>query len=199
MSLRGPLAETLEGEHRGSGHFGGVATVVAKLFAIAMPDAAYFGEKDAQQLLVIRRMVRDLDMPVEVVACPTVREPDGLALSSRNRRLSGPERVSALGLSRALGKVAEGLAEERFSDRREAEDAGLAVLHDHGLEAEYFRLVEPGTMVPAKALSGDLLIVTAARVGAVRLIDNISLSLPAPNSHTNPIIDVESEVATLLT
>ncbi len=72
------------------------------------------------------------------------------------------------------------------------------MLHDHGLEAEYFRLVEPGTMVPAKALSGDLLIVTAARAGAVRLIDNVSLNLPAPNSHTNPIIDVESEVATLL-
>lgn len=197
ISVQGPLAETLEGEHRGSGHFAGVATVVAKLLTMVLPDAAYFGAKDAQQLLVVRRLVRDLDLPVEIVACPTVRDPDGLALSSRNRRLSAAERESALGLSRALNAVACGITAGRYRDRAAAEAAGLAMLDLPQLTVEYFRVVDAGTMAPAERLTGDLLIVTAARAGAVRLIDNKSLRVesftPAPDNEP-----VDAEVATLL-
>src|SRR5207248_8524993 len=104
------LTERLEGVHRGRAHFDGVTTVVAKLFNMVGPDVAYFGQKDAQQAIVIRRLVRDLDMPVRIEVCPTVREPDGLAMSSRNVHLSADERARALGLSRALRAMAEAVS-----------------------------------------------------------------------------------------
>ena len=222
VQLRGLLTETLEGEHRGPAHFDGVTTVVAKLFGMAAPDAAFFGAKDAQQLRVVRRMTSDLNLPVRIVACPTVREPDGLAMSSRNARLDPEQRQSALGLSRALGEVARGLADARYASVAEAESAGLAVLTGHGCEPEYFRVVDPESMAPVALLSGYVLLVTAAHVGRVRLIDNAAVSAgwsPSINNatttidaeltqyeprvvhvrqHTNQIINVDDEVATLL-
>ena len=151
----GPLGDVYEGAVR-PGHFDGVLTVVLKLLHLTRPDVALFGQKDAQQLAAIRRMVRDLDVPVEVVAVPTVREPDGLALSSRNAYLSDDERGTALALSRALatGDVA----------------AGRALLHaEPGLEPDYFSRVDSTTFDDSP--DGDLLVV-AARVGSTRLIDN---------------------------
>ena len=151
----GPLGEVLEGASR-PGHFDGVLTVVMKLLHLTRPDVAMFGQKDAQQLAAIRRMVRDLDLPVEVVAVPTVREPDGLALSSRNAYLTDGQRVTALALSRALatGDVA----------------AGRALLEaEPGLEPDYLARVDSTTFTDSP--DGDLLVV-AARVGTTRLIDN---------------------------
>jgi pantoate--beta-alanine ligase len=154
----GPLGEVLEGASR-PGHFDGVLTVVLKLLHLTQPDVALFGQKDAQQLAAIRRMVRDLDLPVEVVAVPTVREADGLALSSRNAYLSSAQRSSALALSRALatGEVA----------------GGRAVLDaEPGVDPDYLERVDSATFTPAP--DGDLLVV-AARVGTTRLIDNRTL------------------------
>jgi pantoate--beta-alanine ligase len=154
----GPLGEVLEGASR-PGHFDGVLTVVLKLLHLVRPDVALFGEKDAQQLACIRRMVRDLDVPVEVVGVPTVREPDGLALSSRNRYLSPADRTAALALSRALrtGDVA----------------AGRAVLDaEPGVDVDYLERVDADTFEPDP--DGGLLVV-AARVGTTRLIDNVLL------------------------
>ncbi len=151
----GRLGEVYEGASR-PGHFDGVLTVVLKLLQLVRPDVALFGQKDAQQLAAIRRMVRDLDLPVEVVAVPTVREPDGLALSSRNAYLSADERRTALVLSRALatGDVA----------------AGRALLDaEPGVEPAYLARVDGATFEDSP--DGDLLVV-AARVGTTRLLDN---------------------------
>jgi pantoate--beta-alanine ligase len=153
----GGLGELLEGAAR-PGHFRGVATVCAKLFSVIGPDAAYFGEKDAQQVAVIRQVVRDLDLPLEIVAMPTVRDPDGLAISSRNRFLSAEERATALALPRAL--------EAGFHAHRAGADAvtaARAVLDaEPGLSVDYVEVAEFG----ASAL------VAAIRVGPTRLIDN---------------------------
>jgi pantoate--beta-alanine ligase len=154
----GPLGDVLEGASR-PGHFDGVLTVVLKLLHLVRPDVALFGEKDAQQLACIRRMVRDLDVPVEVVGVPTVREADGLALSSRNRYLSPSERLAALSLSKALRTVAE------TGDVA----AGRAVLDaERGVVADYLERVDPDTFRPA---DDGALVVVAARVGTTRLID----------------------------
>ena len=169
------LAERLEGAHR-PGHFDGVATIVAKLFNVVQPARAYFGQKDAQQLLVIRRLVRDLDMPVEVVGCPIVREPDGLALSSRNVYLSKDERAQALSLSRGLRR-----AREAFEAG--ARDAGaLRRLVEETVAAEplagidYISLADAATL---DELDGTVerpaLLSMAVRFGATRLIDNATL------------------------
>ena len=169
------LAERLEGAHR-PGHFDGVATIVAKLFNVVQPDRAYFGQKDAQQLLVIRRLVRDLDMPVEVVGCPIVREPDGLALSSRNVYLSEEERAQALSLSRGLGR-----AREAFEDG--VRDAGaLRRLVEETVVAEplagidYISLADAATLDELEGtVEGPALLSMAVRFGATRLIDNATL------------------------
>jgi pantoate--beta-alanine ligase len=154
----GPVGEVLEGASR-PGHFDGVLTVVCKLLHLVRPDVALFGQKDAQQLAAIRRMVRDLDLPVEVVAVPTVREPDGLALSSRNRYLTDGQRRSAVVLHRAL----------RTGDA----GAGRALVEaEPGVELDYLERVDSGTFSPDP--DGDLLVV-AARVGPTRLIDNVVL------------------------
>jgi pantoate--beta-alanine ligase len=163
------VSEPLEGEHR-PGHFDGVATVVAKLLIVVAPDAAYFGQKDAQQLAVIRRLVRDLELPVRIEAQPTVREPDGLALSSRNVRLRGDDRHRAVALKRGLDAAAAAAAST--TDAAAIRDAALAAMREHAVEPEYLALVHPDTFVPVEALDGDVLVAVAARVGDVRLIDN---------------------------
>jgi pantoate--beta-alanine ligase len=169
----GWLGDVLEGESR-PGHFSGVLTVVAKLFHLTRADIALFGDKDAQQLALIRRMVRDFDIPVEVVGVPTVREPDGLALSSRNMYLSVDDRTVALTLSAALYAGAA-----RGGDgAQEVLAAAFAVLHDvPGLEVDYLRLVDDATWQPAgpAAVSGRLLV--AARLGSTRLIDNVPVAV----------------------
>jgi pantoate--beta-alanine ligase len=172
----GGLAEVLEGAERGPGHFAGVCTVVNKLFNIVGPDVAYFGQKDAQQVAVVKRMVRDLDMTVKIEVMPTVREADGLALSSRNVRLSPEERARALGLSRALQAAAAAVAAgERDADAIRA--AALAGIGD--LDAEYLAIVDPLTFAPLRTVSARTLVAIAAQVGPVRLIDNIVLE-PIP-------------------
>jgi pantoate--beta-alanine ligase len=170
----GDLAQRLEGVYR-PGHFDGVATVVAKLFNLVGPCRAYFGEKDAQQLAVIRRMVADLGFPQVIVACPTVREPDGLALSSRNAYLSAGQRRAAPVLHRALEA---GLTAWRDGERDPAAVERVAVKlveTEPAVELQYLALVEPdGFTPPATAEAGQVLAV-AASLGATRLIDNLLL------------------------
>jgi pantoate--beta-alanine ligase len=172
------LTDRLEGAARGSQHFRGVSTVVTKLLCMAMPDVAYFGQKDAQQVLVIRRLVADLNLPVRIEALPTVREPDGLAMSSRNALLDARGRAQALGLFAAIERACELSA----TGERSAEallEAARETLRSFGAEPEYVALVEPGTLEPIDALSGPALLAIAARIGEVRLIDNALLQ-PSP-------------------
>ena len=171
------MTEVLEGAHRGREHFDGVTTVVAKLFNMVGPQAAYFGQKDAQQALVIRRMARDLDIPVQIVVCPTVREPDGLALSSRNVHLSADERERAAALHRALEAVRAAVADgERDPVAARAE--ALAELTAAGLEPEYLELVTANDLTPVQQTDGKFLAIVAARVGDTRLIDNELIQQP---------------------
>ena len=169
----GAVGERLEGEFR-PGHFAGVATVVLKLFELTEPDRAYFGEKDAQQLAVVRRMVVDFDVPVDVVACATVRERDGLAVSSRNRYLSESERRDAVGLSRALKFIVEAL-ERGATELPAVLRGGRAELG--ALRADYLAVVDPRDFVPLEVAprAADLLAVGAAYCGSTRLIDNMKL------------------------
>lgn len=169
------LTERLEGAARGAEHFRGVATVVTKLLCMALPDVAYFGQKDAQQVLVIRRLASDLNLPVAIEALPTVREPDGLAMSSRNALLSDEERARALALPAALD-AARTLAGEGERSAQALLEAARAAMLPFDVEPEYVALVEPDTLEPIATLSGDALLALAARVGAVRLIDNTMLS-----------------------
>jgi len=158
------------------GHFTGVCTVVAKLFNIVRPDVAVFGRKDAQQLAVIRRMVRDLNIPVEIVGAPIVREADGLAMSSRNVYLSEAEREQALGLNRVLEFTA-GQVREEVRDAGRLRAAMQAFLRDGypGVAIEYIAIVDAETLAPRKTVAGDTLVAIAARVGRTRLIDNVTL------------------------
>ena len=165
------ITETLEGAQRGRAHFDGVATVVTKLLNIVAPDVAYFGQKDAQQALVIKRLVRDLDIPARIEVCPTVREGDGLARSSRNALLSPDERARALALSRALDG-ARAAVTAGMRDAAQIAEQARQLLTEAGVEPEYFELVSPDTLAPVGAIDGDVLAVVAARVGATRLIDN---------------------------
>ena len=168
------VADAMEGEHR-RGHFDGVATVVAKLFSGVRPDAAFFGRKDAQQLAVVTTMARELSMPVEVVGLPTVRERDGLALSSRNTRLSADERGNALRLSRGLFAAAELFREgERRSDLLEAAVREV-VAGAAGIKLEYVALADAPSAAPVDVAEGVTFLALAARVGSVRLIDNVFL------------------------
>jgi pantoate--beta-alanine ligase len=168
------LTEVLDGDpaRRGAEHFRGVTTVVAKLLNIVGPDSLYLGQKDAQQALVIRRMARDLDFPAEVVVVPTVREPDGLAMSSRNAYLDARERTRATGLWRALETVRDAAGGGASVDR--ALDAGRAILADAGVEAEYLEARHADDLTPAESFNGrPVLVAVAARVGGARLIDNV--------------------------
>lgn len=174
------LTENLCGAFR-PGHFRGVATVVLKLFGIVQPDRAYFGQKDAQQLAVIDRMVRDLNVPVEIVPVPTIREPDGLALSSRNKHLSPAERQTAPALYRALSLAAEQIASGERSAPLIRENALRFLQHHPEIRVEYFELVDPLTLQPLVEISGPVLIAAAAWLGSTRLIDNIAGDFRSPN------------------
>jgi pantoate--beta-alanine ligase len=172
----GGLTELLEGapEHRGAAHFAGVTTVVTKLLNMVGPDVAYFGQKDAQQALVIRKLVRDLDIPVRIEVLPTVRDPDGLALSSRNAYLSPEERERALGLSRAL-RAAEATVAGGEQDAAAVLAAARAELDAHGVDPEYLELRAATDLSPVQRVNGSTLLAVAARVGRARLIDNTIL------------------------
>jgi pantoate--beta-alanine ligase len=173
VQVGGGLAERLEGQHR-PGHLDGVATVVAKLLHLVGPSRAYFGQKDAQQLATIRRMVADLAFPNQVVACPTVREPDGLAVSSRNAYLSPDERRRATALHRAL--EAGRAAFRAGGDPAAVEAAARELLEGTpGVEPDYVALVEEATFEPVKQAEPGQILATAARVGRTRLIDNVIL------------------------
>jgi pantoate--beta-alanine ligase len=178
----GGLGEVLCGDpsRRGPGHFRGVATVVAKLFNTVQPDVAYFGQKDAQQVAVIRQMVRDLDIPVRIEALPIVREPDGLALSSRNAYLSPAERAQATALSRALREVERVAGEDSLAA---ALAAGRRVLTEAGIEPEYLEARDAETLQPVETL-GDrpTLVAVAAQIGPARLIDNTELPADGPET-----------------
>ena len=168
------LSDRLDGASR-PGHFRGVATVVAKLFHIFSPERAFFGQKDAAQVAVLRKMVRDLQFPVQLEVCPTVREPDGLALSSRNRNLSGEQRRQALVLSRALMAVQQQFQDGERNSSRLIAEAMRVLQEEPAVRVDYCRMVDPDTLVEVpKACHGALLAV-AAYVGDTRLIDNLVL------------------------
>ena len=176
------VTEPLEGAHR-PGHFDGVATVVTKLLNMAGPDVAYFGAKDAQQAAMIRQLVRDLDIPVRIEVCPTVREDDGLAMSSRNAYLGPTDRERAIALRRGLDA-----AEAAVAGGERAADAVLAAARDamaaYAVEPEYLALVDPDTFAPVERIDErDVLVLVAARVGPARLIDN---TLIRPNGAPEP-------------
>ncbi len=178
------LTDHLCGAHR-PGHFRGVDTVVMKLFMIVQPDRAYFGEKDAQQLAVIRRMVADLNVPVEIVAVPTVREPDGLALSSRNSRLEARHRRAATVLFRGL-EAARRAAESGVRDAAALKRAAEAVFREEPeVRIEYLEIVDPDEMQPVSSLGGPARIAVAAWVGGTRLIDNLLIA-PPPATGDSP-------------
>jgi pantoate--beta-alanine ligase len=169
------LSEKLDGRSR-PGHFRGVTTVVSKLCHIIEPEAAFFGQKDAAQLAVIRRMVRDLNFPVEIVACPIVREPDGLAMSSRNAYLSREERSRALVLQRSLQEARQQFqAGERIAAMLISAAKGV-IACEPGVVLDYFEIVDPDTLDPVERISQGTLVAVAAYAGSTRLIDNIVLN-----------------------
>jgi pantoate--beta-alanine ligase len=171
------LSDKLDGRSR-PGHFRGVTTVVAKLFHVVQPDAAFFGQKDAAQVAIIRRMVRDLNLPVEIVVCPIVRAADGLAMSSRNAYLDPDERKRALVLQRSLLR-AEHLAETGERNAARLVAAGREEIDkESSVRLDYFEIVNPDTLDPLEDISGGGLVAVAAVVGGTRLIDNILLGNP---------------------
>lgn len=179
------LGEHLCGTHR-PGHFRGVATVVMKLLNLVQPHRAYFGRKDAQQLAIIRRMVLDLDLPVEIVPVPTVREPDGLALSSRNLRLTPRHRALAPGLYRALCEAVKTLDAGETSVETARGRAEALLPRDPAARLEYFEFADPDTLQPVDRISGPVLIAAAFWLGAVRLIDNVSWPQTEAETATSP-------------
>jgi pantoate--beta-alanine ligase len=169
------LSEKLDGRSR-PGHFRGVTTIVCKLFHIVEPEAAFFGQKDAAQLAVIRRMVRDLDFAVEIVACPIVREPDGLAMSSRNAYLNPEERQRALVLHRSLQEVRQQFQGGERSAAKMVSAAQKVLAGEPQVRLDYFEIVDPNTLDPVERISQETLVAVAAYVGATRLIDNLVLN-----------------------
>jgi len=165
------LTDVLDGASRGAHHFDGVATVVTKLFGIVRPDTAYFGQKDAQQVLVVRRVVRDLDLDVQIVPCPIVREVDGLAMSSRNVYLDAGARAQATALNRALD-AGSAVFEAGDLSAGSILTAARDVLGDAGVDPEYLELRDAETLRPLARVDRDALLAVAAHVGAARLIDN---------------------------
>jgi len=166
------LSSKLDGRSR-PGHFRGVTTVVAKLFHIVEPDAAFFGQKDAAQVAIIRRMVRDLNLPVEIVVCPIVREPDGLAMSSRNAYLDAEQRKQALALHRSLKRVRELVDAREMAASKLASAGREEFAREPSVRLDYFEIVNPDTLDPVGDVSGGALVAVAAYVGGTRLIDNL--------------------------
>lgn len=179
VALHGPIVESLEGAHRGVGHFQGVTTVVTKLFGMAGPDRAYFGQKDAQQVRVVQAMVDDLNIPTRIVVVPTVREPDGLAMSSRNRRLSPFDRVRAAHIAHAL-RTAELAVAGGILDAGSIVLAARKELADNAIDVEYLELVDAESFLPVPVLmAGPAILAVAVMIGGTRLIDNVVLQGPA--------------------
>ena len=169
------LSEKLDGRSR-PGHFRGVTTIVAKLFHLLEPDSAFFGQKDAAQLAILRRMVRDLNFPVEIVACPIVREPDGLAMSSRNTYLSPEERVRALVLQEALGQIRRDFQAGERTAAALVSAAKEIFARQPQVLLDYCEIVDPDTLNPVGRISQETLVAIAAYVGSTRLIDNLLLN-----------------------
>jgi pantoate--beta-alanine ligase len=169
------LSDKLDGRSR-PGHFRGVTTVVAKLFHVIEPDVAFFGQKDAAQVAVIRRMVRDLNFPVEIAVCPIVREPDGLAMSSRNAYLNPEERQRALVLQRSLRRVEEKFRAGERDPARLVAGAKQLIADEPQVRLDYFEIVDPDTLDPLEQISRPALAAVAAYVGTTRLIDNAALT-----------------------
>jgi pantoate--beta-alanine ligase len=177
----GRLADHLCGKYR-PGHFKGVATVVLKLLEIVQADVTYFGEKDAQQLAVVRRLVTDFNVPVRIVGVPTVREPDGLAISSRNLRLSAEERTLAPCLYAALQRAAASVEEGAANATEIARDAARLIPADERLRLEYLELVDPEAFQPVTSITGPVIAAGALWVGTTRLIDNVRCTPPGKRS-----------------
>lgn len=173
----GRLAEVLCGRHR-PGHFDGVATVVCKLFNILPANIAFFGEKDYQQLTIIRQMVRDLNMDIEIVGCPTVREPDGLAMSSRNRHLSAGERHQALSLSRALFAARDRIASGEHDAAKLTDEMRVTILRAGPSAIDYIEIVDPNSLESMMIIDRPARICLAVRIGSTRLIDNVAVEPP---------------------
>jgi pantoate--beta-alanine ligase len=171
------VSERLDGASR-PGHFRGVTTVVSKLFHIVCPHKAFFGQKDAAQVAVLRKMVRDLNCPLQLVVCPIVREPDGLAMSSRNRYLSEKERQQALVLQRALGEVEERAAAGETKSWALIEAARTVFASEPDVRIDYVAIVDPDTLIDIPDVRGGALVAVAAFVGTTRLIDNLVLRHP---------------------
>lgn len=189
------VTDEMEGRHR-PGHFVGVATVVAKLFAGLQPDLAMFGRKDAQQLAVLRAMVNDLRFPVQIMEAPIIREPDGLALSSRNARLTDVDREQALSISRGLYQASEQVdAGERNADTLE----GTVLRSVKGLQVDYIKLAAQSTMKPISILDQSAVLAVAATVGEVRLIDNIPFDFVngRPSPDRGVLLEEHSQLSTM--
>ncbi len=191
VRVRGPLTETLEGAARGADHFDGVTTVVAKLFAMAEPDVAFFGAKDAQQALVVRRMTADLDLGVEIDVRPTVREPDGLAASSRNAYLDSEDRARAVALRRGLEAARAAIGDGERDPSRIAASA-RAAMAEHDVTPEYLAIVSPDDLAPVERVDGEVLVAMAARVGSARLIDNDRIDPADPELAPSRPVDREA-------
>jgi pantoate--beta-alanine ligase len=175
VQLHGAIVETLEGARRGVGHFQGVTTVVSKLLGMAQPDRAYFGQKDAQQARVVRALVADLNIDTQIVTVPTVREPDGLAMSSRNRRLNPVDRERAVAVSASL-LAAQAAVRAGVRDAAEVLGAATEVLAGRGIEPEYLALVDAETFLPVEVLGAwPAILAVAADLGGTRLIDNMPI------------------------
>jgi len=168
------IGDRLDGVHR-PGHFRGVATIVAKLFHILSPDRAYFGQKDAAQLAVLRAMTRDLNFPVDLVACPIVREPSGLAMSSRNEYLSADHRQRASILQRALTAATDLHKAGRHNTAQLIATTRQLIAQDHNINIEYVAAVDPGTLLPLDSTAQGALLAVAIKLGTTRLIDNVLL------------------------
>ena len=176
VEVKGPITEKMCGKSR-PGHFKGVTTVVLKLFLITQPDRAYFGQKDAQQAIVIRKMVTDLNVPVKIITCPIIREEDGLALSSRNTYLSSEERLQALALPRALSAGRDMIMKGETDPQKVRLHIKQILESSPGIRVDYVEVVDGDDLSDLSVIKGKVLLAAAVYVGKTRLIDNIDLML----------------------